>query len=120
MSTERTDRGGEVGSRIVEDGPSEYRDDLLTVTSLVGRKWHLVIIAELLHAPTGFSDLEERIDGISSKVLSEHLQDLRSKGLVERHVVTEKPLRVEYSVTARGECFAPIIEAVREHRIAEL
>lgn len=67
----------------------------------------------------GFSELQEAVDGISSKVLSNVLDDLEQKKLVHREIVSEKPFRVQYSLTGRGAALQPVIEAMddwgREH-----
>lgn len=88
----------------------------ITATSaIVGRKWHPVIIHRLLkHGSLGFSDLEERMDGVSGKVLSESLEDLEEKHLVERTVLDDRPVRVEYSLTKHGEGLEPVIKDMLE------
>jgi len=86
-----------------------------TTSSLIGKKWHPVIIHRLLeHGPSGFNELERHVDGISSKVLSESLDDLEESGLVDRELVSEKPVRVQYSLTDRGASLRPVIDAMRE------
>ncbi len=83
--------------------------------SLIGKKWHPVIVDRLLQeGPLGFNALKEAVDGISSKVLSDSLDDLEEAGIVTRSVVSEKPFRVEYALTERGEELGPIIEAMRD------
>jgi DNA-binding HxlR family transcriptional regulator len=85
-----------------------------STASLVGKKWHPVIIHRLLKKDSqGFNELQEAVDGISSKVLSDSLDDLESKGLVNRTVVSEKPVRVRYALTERGESLDPVISAMR-------
>lgn len=86
-----------------------------TTAILVGKKWHPVVVHRLLNnGPSGFSDLEESVDGISSKVLSDVLADLQEKQLVDRAIVNEKPVRTEYSLTDHGESLEPVIDAMRE------
>jgi DNA-binding HxlR family transcriptional regulator len=86
-----------------------------TTASLVGKKWHPVVIDRLLAAgPCGFSELEERVDGISSKVLSDVLDDLEEKRLIDRTIVSEKPVRTEYSLTEHGESLESVIDAMHE------
>jgi len=69
-----------------------------------------VIIHRLLEVePVGFNALKEEVDGISSKVLSESLDDLQEKGLVNRDIVSEKPVRVKYTLTDRGKDLKPVI-----------
>lgn len=83
---------------------------ITTTASLIGKKWHPVIVHRLLeHGPSGFNELKEDVDGISSKVLSDSLDDLGEKGLVEREVISEQPFRVNYSLTERGASLEPVI-----------
>ena len=88
---------------------------ITSTATLIGKKWHPVIIHRLLeHGPSGFNELQENVDGISSKVLSDSLDDLETKQLVERTVVSEKPFRVEYSLTSSGESLRPVITAMAD------
>jgi DNA-binding HxlR family transcriptional regulator len=81
----------------------EVERTLATVAKIVGRKWNPVIVHVLLtQGPLGYATLQERIDGLSSKVLSESLLNLEENGLVDRAIISEKPFRVEYSLTDRG------------------
>lgn len=56
----------------------------------------------LEHGPLRYGELEEKVHGITGKVLSESLTDLEKKELIERTVVDTKPLQVEYSLTHHG------------------
>jgi len=86
-----------------------------STATLIGRKWHPVIVHRLLEAqPLGFNALQTEVDGISSKVLSDTLDDLEEKGIVDREIVSEKPVRVEYSLTAFGESLDDVIYAMAE------
>jgi DNA-binding HxlR family transcriptional regulator len=87
---------------------------ITTTATLIGKKWHPVIVHRLLvNGPLGFNALKEEIDGISSKVLSDSLEDLEEKRLLDRTIVSEKPFRVEYSLTDRGEALEDVITAMR-------
>lgn len=78
--------------------------------SVIAKKWHPVIIHRLLElGEMGFNDLKKEVDGVSSKVLSESLDDLESKSLVNREVVSEKPVRVKYRLTDEGEDLEKVI-----------
>jgi DNA-binding HxlR family transcriptional regulator len=68
----------------------------------------------LADGPLGFAQLEASIDGISGTVLSDTLENLESDGIVERDVVSEKPFRVDYSLTAAGQDLEPVIRALAE------
>lgn len=88
---------------------------ITATATLVGKKWHPVIVHRLLvNGPLGFNALKEEVDGISSKVLSDSLDDLGEKRLVNREIVNDKPVRVEYSLTATGESLEPVILAMRD------
>ncbi len=88
---------------------------ITSTATLIGKKWHPVIVHRLLaNGPLGFNALQEEVDGISSKVLSDSLDDLEEKRLVNREIVNEKPFRVEYSLTERGRSLEPVIEGMRE------
>jgi len=88
---------------------------ITTTATLVGKKWHLVILHRLMEGgPAGFNELEVRVDGISSKVLSESLDDLEDSGLVDREIVSEKPVRVQYSLTETGASLDGVVYAMRD------
>jgi DNA-binding HxlR family transcriptional regulator len=88
---------------------------ITTTATLIGKKWHPVIIHRLLRSgPSGFNELKENVDGISSKVLSDSLDDLEEKQLVDREVVSDKPFRVNYSLTERGESLESVILSMRD------
>lgn len=88
---------------------------ITTTATLIGKKWHPVIIHRLLeNGPLGFNALKEEVDGISSKVLSDSLEDLEEKTLLNREIVSEKPFRVEYSLTDRGKSLDPVITAMAD------
>jgi len=88
---------------------------ITSTATILGRKWHPVIIHRLLReGPLGFNALKEAVDGVSSKVLSDSLEDLEEHGLVAREIVSEKPFRVEYSLTERGRSLEPVIVAMRD------
>lgn len=88
---------------------------ITSTATLIGRKWHPVIIHRLIKCgPLGFNALRQEVDGISSKVLSDSLEDLEEKQLVDREIVSEKPVRVEYSLTELGASLEPVIYAIRD------
>ena len=92
-----------------------------STATLIGKKWHCVIIHRLLeNGPLGFSALQTEVDGISSKVLSDSLGDLEDKQLINREIVNEKPVRVEYSLTDTGQSLEPVIFAMRDWGLEHL
>ncbi|WP_254525515.1 winged helix-turn-helix transcriptional regulator [Natrinema caseinilyticum] len=88
---------------------------ITSTATLIGKKWHTVILHRLLaNGPLGFNALKTEVGGISSKVLSDVLEDLEEKRLVDREIVNEKPVRVEYSLTELGESLEPVIQEMAE------
>lgn len=84
-----------------------------TTVQLIGNKWKLLIIRNLLHAPQRFSELKRTIPGISQKVLTDNLRALEADGLIDREVFAEVPPRVVYSISALGDTLRPIIDAMQ-------
>jgi DNA-binding HxlR family transcriptional regulator len=81
---------------------------------LVGRRWTGAIIFILLKARCRFATLREAIPDITDRMLSERLQELEQEGVVERTVVPDSPVRVEYSLTKKGRALAAVVDAVVE------
>ena len=73
---------------------------------ILGKKWYLVIVHRLLDKPRGFNELKEAVGDISAKILSQALQDMAEKKILERRVSSESPVRVEYSLTEQGKDLA--------------
>ena len=69
---------------------------------LLGRRWTGVIVFMLLQRPHRYNELLASVHGISDRLLTERLRELEEFGLVERHVIPDSPVRVEYSLTEAG------------------
>lgn len=93
-------------------------DDWCAVTcamDVIGKKWHPVIVHRLLrHGALRFNELNGEVEGITNKMLSQSLDELEEKKLVDRKIVREKPVAVEYSLTERGESLEPVIDSLEE------
>lgn len=85
-----------------------------TTVQLIGNKWKLLIIRNLLAAPQRFTELKNTIPGISQKVLTDNLRALEEDGLVNREVFAEIPPKVVYSLSEIGNSLRPIITAMLE------
>lgn len=83
-----------------------------TTVQLIGNKWKLLIIRNLLDKTQRFTDFIKTIPGISKKVLTDNLRALEDDGLIEREVFAEVPPRVEYSLSALGKTLKPILDAM--------
>jgi len=87
----------------------------LEALELLSKKWHPAVIVTLQHhGSLGFSDLLELLPDISSKVLTDTLEELQDTDLVERRVLNESPLRVEYDLTEAGQDIEIVFEALEE------
>ena len=89
-----------------------------TTVALIGSKWKLLILRNLLARPWRFNELRKDLDGISQKVLTDSLRALEADGLVIRTVYPEVPPRVEYSLSELGDSMRPIINAMQEWGLA--
>lgn len=83
-------------------------------SELIGRRWTGAIIFLLLKQTCRFATLRDAIPGITDRMLSERLQELEDEGLVERTVLPESPVRVEYALTRKGRALAEPIGALAE------
>jgi DNA-binding HxlR family transcriptional regulator len=80
-----------------------------TTVNLIGNKWKLLILRDLLAGTKRFGELRKSVAGISQKVLTDNLRSLEEDGIVIRKIYAEVPPRVEYSLSALGETLKPII-----------
>ncbi len=83
-----------------------------TTVMMIGSKWKLLIMRNLLARPWRFNELQKSIDGISQKALTEALRSMEVDGIVKRTAYPEVPPRVEYSLTELGESMRPIIKSM--------
>lgn len=84
-----------------------------TTVNLIGNKWKLLIMRNLLQRPWRFNELQKSLDGISQKVLTDSLRAMEKDGIVVRTVYAEVPPRVEYSLSKIGESMRPILNAMQ-------
>jgi DNA-binding HxlR family transcriptional regulator len=80
-----------------------------TTFKIIGKRWTVLIIREILKGNTQFNRFLENIEGISPKVLTERLRELERLGIIRRRIVSEYPVRVEYSLTDMGKGFEPVL-----------
>ena len=79
---------------------------------LIGRRWTGAIVFLLLRSRCRFATLRDAIPDITDRMLSERLQELEDENVVERDVIPETPVRVEYSLTKKGRDLAAAIDAM--------
>lgn len=69
---------------------------------LIGKKWTGLIIHTLMEQPKRFSEIHSIIPDLSKRVLNERLKELENSGIIIRNVVTDRPVKIEYSLTEKG------------------
>ncbi len=82
---------------------------------VIGGRWKAMILRELAdHGARRYSELKRGVDGITDKVLADHLHELEADGIVIRTAFPEIPPRVEYRLTERGLTLKPVLSLLRE------
>jgi len=85
-----------------------------TTVGLIGNKWKLLILRDVLAGPRRFGELLKSLEGISQKVLTDNLRAMEADELLKRKVYPEVPPRVEYSLSDLGESMRPIFRQLEE------
>jgi DNA-binding HxlR family transcriptional regulator len=83
-------------------------------SELIGRRWTGAIIFVLMKSRCRFATLRDAIPDITDRMLSERLQELEEEGIVDRTVVPEIPVRVEYALTRKGRELASAVKAITD------
>jgi DNA-binding HxlR family transcriptional regulator len=83
-----------------------------TALMMMGDRWKILIVRNLLTGTKRFGELKKGLNGISQKALTDHLRIMEENGLVNRKVYAEVPPKVEYSLTPLGESLKPIHDAL--------
>lgn len=84
-----------------------------TTVQLIGSKWKLLIIRNLLVRPWRFNELQRNLEGISQKVLTDSLRSMEADGIITRTVYPEVPPRVEYALSELGESMRPVLASMQ-------
>jgi len=79
---------------------------------LIGRRWTGAIIRAMLNGAKHFSELTATIPGLSDRLVSVRLKELEAEGIVERVVIPDKPVRIEYLLTNKGKALESVVAAV--------
>lgn len=83
-----------------------------TTLMLIGDKWKVLILRDLIGGTRRFGELKKSIGNVSQKVLTQQLRDMEAKGLITRHVYAEVPPRVDYTLTETGYSLKPVLDAM--------
>ena len=87
--------------------------NLQNAMEVLGKKWTCLIVRSMLDGPRRFSEIASYVVGLSDRVLSERLQELEGRGIVERHVFDQRPVRVEYALTESGLELREVLHALK-------
>ncbi|BAZ04508.1 winged helix-turn-helix transcriptional regulator [Calothrix sp. NIES-3974] len=85
-----------------------------TTLKVIGGRWKVLIIRELLSEVKRFGQLQRALSGITQKMLTQQLRELEEDGIIFRQVYPQIPPKVEYSLTPKGETLKPILHAMHE------
>ena len=80
---------------------------------LVGKRWTGAILIVLMDGPLRFSEVKQLVPDLSDRLLSERLKELEGEGIVERRVIADTPVRVEYALTDKGRALEPAVRALK-------
>jgi DNA-binding HxlR family transcriptional regulator len=80
---------------------------------LVGKRWTGAILLVLMDGPLRFSEIRQLVPDLSDRLLSERLKELEAEGIVQRSVIDEMPVRVEYELTEKGRALQPAVRALK-------
>ena len=94
-------------SKTYTNCPVEY------TASIIGNKWKIIILRDLLTGTKRYNELSRSVVGISAKVLTENLRDLEKDGIVKRKVYPVVPPKVEYSLTSKGLELKDVLEQMK-------
>jgi DNA-binding HxlR family transcriptional regulator len=109
-----TDRAGARTSEAVDADRPAYCGLYHRAIELVGKRWTGAILLVLMDGPLHFSGIRQLVPELSDRLLSERLKELEGEGIVERRVLDGSPVRVEYSLTAKGEALEPALRALKQ------
>lgn len=80
---------------------------------IIEKKWVCLIINSLMGVPKRFSEINSNIPELSKRVLTERLKELEDYGIILRNVITDRPIRSEYSLTHKGQDLGVALQAVK-------
>ena len=85
-----------------------------TTLKMIGKRWKIIILRELLTGTMRFGELKGAVKGISQKVLTTNLRQMEEDGLVKREVYNEVPPRVDYTLTDVGYSLAAVLDSMAD------
>jgi DNA-binding HxlR family transcriptional regulator len=95
-----------------EERLSEFCPRFHIAVEIVGRRWSGAILRALLSGHIRYSDIVAVVPGLSDRLLSERLKEFEAEGILERHVIPETPVRIEYHLTEKGTALQETFEVL--------
>lgn len=96
---------------------SRLNCEVETTLKVIGGRWKVLIIRELMANVKRFGELQRALPGITQKMLTQQLREMEEDGIIHREVYPQIPPKVEYSLTSLGESLQPILYAMHEWAI---
>src|SRR2546430_11810125 len=84
-----------------------------SAVELIGKRWTGAILFVLMDGPLRFTEVKMLVPDLSDRLLSERMKELESEGIVERRVIDEMPVRVEYALTVKGNALEPAVRSLK-------
>jgi DNA-binding HxlR family transcriptional regulator len=108
---------GHVHRTTSPDAPAKAREGCCALyhhaVELIGKRWTGAILFVLTDGPLRFSEVRQLVPDLSDRLLSERLKELEAEGIVERRVIDEMPVRVEYTLTEKGRALEPVLRELK-------
>jgi DNA-binding HxlR family transcriptional regulator len=104
----QTEEGDSVVTRRESCCTSYHR-----AVELIGKRWTGAIVFVLMEGPLRFSEVKLLVPDLSDRLLSERMKELEAEGIVERKVIDDMPVRVEYRLTAKGRALEPAVRSLK-------
>ena len=98
----------------VENSKKMVSCEVEITLQIIGGRWKVLIIRELLLGVRRFGELQRALPGVTQKMLTQQLREMEQDGIVYREVYPEIPPKVEYSLTSLGKSLQPILHAMHE------
>lgn len=83
-----------------------------SAVELIGRKWSGAVLRAMLSGTTQFSEFAGIIPGVSDRLISVRLKEFEAEGIIERIVIPDKPVRIQYRLTPKGEALGAVVTAI--------
>ena len=93
--------------------PHEVCPHFHAAIELIGKRWTGAIVFVLMDGPLRFSEVKVLVPDLSDRLLSERLKELEAEGIVNRRVIDEMPVRVEYGLTRKGRALEPAVRSLK-------